>query len=172
MPGVGQIAGRDVDVSSFHSFYQDHARRVTALAIALSGDAAAGEDLAQEAFTRAYQRWDQVRTYDDPGAWVRRVTANLSHSRWRRVKTEARALARLDTADRHTELTEPATEVWRAVRRLPANEAAVVALFYVEDRSVADIARILEIPEGTAKSCLHRARQRLARMLKEPHDEQ
>jgi RNA polymerase sigma-70 factor (ECF subfamily) len=55
--------------------------------------------------------------------------------------------------------------VWAAVRALPPRQAQVVALFYVDDRSVADIARILECAEGTVKAHLHAARQALSRAL-------
>lgn len=161
-----RVVVREAGLASFQAFYRAHAQRVTALAVALSGDRAAGEDLAQEAFTRTFQRWDRVAGYDDPGAWVRRVVVNLSHSRWRRVRVERRAIGRLGgTSELHVELTEPASEVWRAVCRLPAREAAAIALFYVEDLPVAEVAAILDVAEGTVRSRLHHARKRLAGML-------
>lgn len=162
----GRVAVREAGLASFQAFYRAHAQRVIALAVALTADRSAGEDLAQEAFARTFQRWDRVAGYDDPGAWVRRVVVNLSHSRWRRLRVERRALGRLGGAPEwHVELTEPASEVWGAVRRLPAGEAAAVALFYVDDLSVAEVAAILDVAEGTVKSRLHQARRRLAEML-------
>ena len=58
------------------------------------------------------------------------------------------------------ELPAPAHEFWAAVRSLPAAQAQVVALHYVEDRSVDDIARVLDVAPGTVKTHLFRARRR------------
>jgi RNA polymerase sigma-70 factor (ECF subfamily) len=54
---------------------------------------------------------------------------------------------------------------WQAVRALPKRQAQVAALFYMEDRPIAEIADILQMAEGTVKKHLHDARQTLARML-------
>lgn len=77
---------------------------------------------------------------------------------------KAEALARL-VAGRGpavAELPERDAEVWRAVRALPRRQAQVVALRYVADASVAEIARTLDLAEGTVKAQLHRARRSLA----------
>lgn len=154
---------------TFADFYAAEARPVLGLAIALTGDAGAGEEVAQEAFTRAFRDWDRIGGYDDAGAWVRRVVANLAVSRWRRRSSERRALARLSSRMSTTALLrEPLDHAfWAAVRSLPREQALAVALFYVEDRSVADVAACLQRPENTVKSLLHRARARLADLLDE-----
>lgn len=155
-----------VDVRTYRAFYRDHFTAVCGLAISLTGDRDAGEDVAQEAFARAYREWDRVSHYDNPGAWVRRVASNLAVSRWRRVRSESRALLRL--GNRRTspvELPELDDEFWAQVRALPDQQARAVALFYVEDLSVAEVAEVLGCAEGTAKSHLHRARQTLAQRL-------
>ena len=59
-------------------------------------------------------------------------------------------------------LPEDAEAFWRAVRRLPTRQAQAIALHYLEDRSVKDIAIILECAEATVKVHLHRGRQALA----------
>ncbi len=148
----------------FRDMYDANVRPVMALAVALTGDRASAEDLVQEAFTRAYRDWERVGRYDRPGAWVRRVVINLSHSRWRRLRSEARALRRLDP-EVSVEMADPAPDVWAAVRRLPHRQAAAITLHYVEDLSVAQIAAVTGVAEGTTKSDLHRARTRLAEML-------
>ena len=56
-------------------------------------------------------------------------------------------------------------EVWRAVRRLPKRQAQVVALYYAADCSVAEVAEVLGLAEGTVKAQLHRGRQALAGWL-------
>jgi RNA polymerase sigma-70 factor (ECF subfamily) len=153
-------------VVAFETFYQQELKAVIGLAYALSGSRSAAEDLAQEAFIAAHKQWERVGRYDAPGAWVRRVVANLSVSMFRRAVREAKALARL----RHGDAVLPALpaedeEFWTAVRALPRRQAQAIALHYLEDRSVADIADILECTESTVKVHLHKGRKRLAEVL-------
>lgn len=151
----------------FEAFYAEQVRAVTGLAYALTGSWPAAEDLAQEAFARAYRDWRRVGAFHRPDSWVRTVTVNLATSRWRRITAEGRALARLDR--RHRDVVEPldpdGEAFWRAVRRLPRRQAQAAALRYAEDRSLAAIAEIMGCAEGTAKAHLHAARTRLAELL-------
>jgi len=150
----------------FDELYRRDFRALAALAYGLSGSRAAAEELAQEAFLAAHRRWDEISRYDDPGAWLRRVVVNQSVSGVRRRIAERRALARLGSQRvLPSVLPDEDEEVWAAVRALPQRQAQVVALFYVDDRSVGDIARILECAEGTVKAHLHAARQALVRKL-------
>ena len=101
-----------------------------------------------------------------PELWVQRVALNLATSRLRRLGSEARALARL--GDDVAPLTETFTQdesFWELVRRLPVKQARVVALRYAADLTVAEVAQVLGVAEGTVKAQLHTARQRLARLL-------
>ncbi len=156
-----------VSHESFESFYRRELREVVGLAYALSGSRLGAEDLAQEAFVAAHQRWDRIGGYDKPGAWVRRVVANKAVSGFRRRAAERKAVARLagQRAQALPELEPEDEEFWQMVRELPQRQAQTTALFYVEDRSVAEIAEILECSPSTAKVHLHRARQTLARKL-------
>ena len=148
---------------SFESFYRREFRDVVGLAYALSGSRLGAEDLAQEAFVAAHQRWDRVGGYDKPGAWVRRVVANKAISGFRKKAAERRALARLAGQRQPLPELEPEDEqFWQMVRDLPKRQAQAVALFYVEDRPVAEIAEILECSPSTAKVHLFRGRQALA----------
>ena len=100
---------------------------------------------------------------------MRRVLANRSVSAWRRRLAELRAVGRLagGSRTRPAELDPAVGEVWTAVRRLPRRQAQVVALRYVEDRSIEGIASILGCSAGTVKQHLFRARQKLAEQLGE-----
>lgn len=177
-PRFGQRAGErrdDVPPDTvvarvpFERFYEQEYRSVVGLAYALSGSRSASEDLAQEAFIAAHRNWDRIGAYDKPGAWVRRVVANLSVSRYRRLTTEARALTRLGGMRRDAEvlpeLPSEAEAFWGHVRRLPRRQAQAIALHYLEDRSVADIAEILECSANTVKVHLHKGRTQLAERL-------
>ena len=152
---------------SFEDVYREERRSVVMLAYALSGNAWVAEELAQEAFLAAHRNWDRISSFDDPGAWVRRVVANMSASAFRRRLAEARALsragARLPAAA--MEVSEESVAFWDAVRALPRRRRQVVALHYLEDRPVAEIARILGISPGTVKKSLHDGRRELARVL-------
>lgn len=156
-------------VRSFRAFYEAHVDRVMAVAVALTSDRAAAEDVTQEAFARAYREWRRVGEYDQPGAWVRKVAVNLTRSRWRKLRNEARGLARVGAPppDDPPELPPADAAVWRAVRRLPHRQATAIALHYVDGLSVAEIADLTGVAEGTTKSDLHRGRKRLADLLQE-----
>ena len=159
----------DVETTSgldFDGFYRQEYRAVRAVAWALTGSGWVAEDMTQEAFLRAHQRWSQVSAYDEPGAWVRRVAINLATSTLRRRAREAAALVRL--AGRRTDgwiLPDVDDEFWAAVRSLPRQQAKVLALHYYEDLPVADIAVVLELAEGTVKAHLHKGRASLALRL-------
>ncbi len=153
-------------VASFEQFYERELRSVIGLAYALSGSRSAAEDLAQDAFVAAHKNWGKISQYDKPEAWVRRVVANLSVSRFRKTISEAKAVARLNR-DQHVlpELPGEADEFWAAVRSLPKRQAQSIALHYLEDRPVTEIAEILQCSPSTVKVHLHKGRAGLASRL-------
>ena len=147
----------------FETFYERELRSVIGLAYALTGSRVLAEDLAQDAFVAAHKNWDRVSRYDRPEAWVRRVVANMSVSSFRRKMREAAALARIGRPEPVIQrVPADVDHFWHEVRALPARQAQAVALHYLEDRSVAEIAEILECAENTVKVHLHKGRQRLA----------
>lgn len=152
---------------SFESLYKMNYPAVVSLVYGLCGSRAAAEDVAQEAFLRAHQDWGRVSEMDSPEGWVRRVALNLARSRWRRLRTEAKAKLRLGISDSSSEAPADALgeAFWAQVRRLPSRQAQAVALHYVEDRSVGEIAQVLGVAEGTVKALLHQGRERLRRQL-------
>ena len=151
----------------FEYFSQEESPNVVALAYALSGSRTGAEDIAQEAFLRAYRDWDRVGSYEHQVAWVRRVAANLATSGLRRRLVEVRALTRL--AGRREPAVDPLVgengEFWVAVRALPRRQAQAVALYYFQDLSVQQTATALGCAEGTVKAHLAKARRTLARQL-------
>lgn len=165
LPDAGAAAGP----GSFEAMFRTDHRAVVAIAIALTGSRAVAEEVAQEAFLRAHQRWDQIGGYESPGAWVRRVAINLALSDQRRRASERRAVARLElvrpTDGDGADALVGADRFWSAVRSLPPQQRAAAVLRYVEDRPVAEIALVLDVAEGTAKAHLHKARAALARTL-------
>lgn len=154
-------------LESFEAFYRREFRATVALAFALSGSRLGAEDLAQEAMLVAHRRWDEVCRLDRPDAWVRRVVSNMAVSWHRRRMSEGRALARL--AGRRQEVLpalEPVDDqFWREVRSLPGKQAQAIALHYLEDMSVVEIAEVLDCSPSTAKVHLHRGRKALGAKL-------
>jgi len=156
-----------VGLESFESFYRREFRGLVSLTFALSGSRLAAEDLAQEALMVAHKRWPEVCRLDHPAAWVRRVASNLAISEIRKRTSEAKAVARL-AAQRREPIPplEPEDEAfWKAVRSLPGNQAKAIALHYLDDMSVNEIAEVLDCSPSTAKVHLHRGRQTLAAKL-------
>jgi RNA polymerase sigma-70 factor, ECF subfamily len=144
-------------VTSFEDLYSREYPGLIAVATALSGYD--GEDLVQDAMVRALVSWEKVRRLERPGGWCHRVLVNLCRSRWRRRVTEARCLSRMSRDE--PSAPAPSDDVmafWSAVRELPERPRLAVALYYAGDRTVADVARILDVPEGTIRSDLSRAR--------------
>lgn len=126
---------------TFEDFYVREFPAVVGLAYALSGSSSGAEDLAQEAFLAAHRGWDRVGSYDEPGAWVRRVVANLSVSVFRRRVVETKALARiaLGYTPALPELSTEDAEFWEAVRSLPRRQAQAIALYYLERRRASTV---------------------------------
>ncbi|MGD9700854.1 MAG: RNA polymerase sigma factor [Acidimicrobiia bacterium] len=148
----------------FEDLYQREYPGLVAVATALSGHD--GEDLVHDAMVKALMNWNRVRQLERPGGWCHRVLVNLCRSRWRRGMTEARFLARLRRDEPSTPGPSPeAIAFWRAVRDLPTRPRLAVALYYAGDRTTADVATILDVPEGTVRSDLSRARIALAKEL-------
>ena len=166
--------GKGGGPEDFDAFFRREYRKLVGLAMVLSGDRAAAEDLAQDALFAAHRKWSELAEYDDPGAWVRRVVANRSASSWRRRTRELRAMTRLrgHAVEVVPPLDPPDEEFWAAVRALPARQAQCIALTYLDDRSAAEIGAILGISPTTVRVHLHEGRAALARRLGDADEEE
>jgi RNA polymerase sigma-70 factor, ECF subfamily len=150
----------------------DYPRLVAAMAL-ISGSRAAGEDAVQEALARAWERSDRGERIESLPAWVTTVAMNLVRSGFRRLRVERRAQARLEVggesagARQAMAAVEKAVDIRRALARLPRRQREATVLRYYLDLDVAEVAGILGVAEGTAKTILHRARRSLAAALGE-----
>ncbi len=162
------VGGLETFRESFDSFYKREVDSVVGLAYALSGSRSGAEDLAQEGFLAAFRHWGRIASFDDPGAWVRRVVANRAVSTVRRRGAEVKALLRMRPPGFEVlELPAESALVWEEVRRLPNRQAQTIALRYLDQQKISQIAQILECSENTVKTHLARARQTLAERLGE-----
>jgi RNA polymerase sigma-70 factor (ECF subfamily) len=154
----------------------DHGRVVRAVAAAC-GDRERAEDAVQDALVDV---WTKDRAVDDLSGWVAAAAINRARSRWRTQAAERRAFDRLaaDRADRRPSSAEADsvvpfdTRVAQTLRDLPRSQRSVVALHYLLDMSVADVAVRLGMAEGTVKTHLHRARATLRAALGGPPEAQ
>jgi RNA polymerase sigma-70 factor, ECF subfamily len=160
------------DSADFDAFYVATIRRVVLYLYAACGDRSEAQDIAQEAFARAWQHWPKVAGYDDPEAWVRTVAWRLMANRWRGLRRRLAARARMGPPNEVTGSPSPdRVAIVDALQRLPQPQRQVIALHYLLDMPVHDVAATLGAPEGTVKARLSRARTTLARLLDEDDQE-
>jgi RNA polymerase sigma-70 factor (ECF subfamily) len=157
----------------FREIYGLSYRRLVVQLYGVTGDAAEAEDLVQEAFVRAAAAGGRFLKLDNHEAWLRTVAINSYRSRWRKLRNFSRIRERLATPPTDLPALEDRMDVIEALRGLPAGQREVVALHYLADLEIAEVARTLAIAEGTVKSRLSRGRDALALALadeKEPGD--
>jgi RNA polymerase sigma-70 factor (sigma-E family) len=155
---------RDVE---FRSFYLAQAGQIRQLALFLTGDLGAADELSQEALLRAYRNWHRIRK-DDPAPYVRRIVVNLHRNRIRRAIVERRHKPPPPEHSRErTPEVDESLRVARALRDLSPVRRAAIVLRYYEDMSEAEIARVLDRPIGTVKSDIHRALRQLKPLLED-----
>ncbi len=147
----------------FESFFLANYDNVLRLLVVMTGSHEQATDATQEAFIRAHARWSRVRNYDSPGAWVRRIAINKSRDTFR---SDRRRRSR-ELAQTHPQPVQPSESVesltiaHQMLAPLPPRQREVATLFYIDDRSVTEIAQILDLNEGTVKSHLSEARASL-----------
>jgi RNA polymerase sigma-70 factor, ECF subfamily len=163
---------RDGDTRAFGVLIDRYQRRVIAICVRVAGAGYEdGQDIAQEAFLRAYTNLGKYQPGRSFFAWLYRIAVNLAlNGRARRPPAglggaaAAGVFARLADADpagepaAQAERGEQARQVQAALARLPADYATVLALRYGADLDYAEIAATLELPIGTVKARLHRAK--------------
>lgn len=148
-------------------FDESYTRLVSALTV-LAGDRSAAEDAVQEAFVRLLEKWSRVSSYEDPAGWVRRVALN-------RIRDQRRSLGRLPEMLLRLGEREPERESWSEEDRLwwqklaslPHKQRTAVALHYLADLTVAEVAYAMRVSEGAVSQHLHRGRETLRELLKD-----
>lgn len=141
--------------------YQD---KVFRLSYSMLGDRAQAEDAAQESFLRIWKSLDRYRGESALGTWIFSIARNVCLTS---ISKRARSAPMDDAGRPKPDPPDRQPDIVRLVGRLPENYRQVVMLFYMEDRSYEEVARLLDLPVGTVKTHLHRARQQLATMVKE-----
>lgn len=157
--------------------YQDAAFRTAFLILR---DAASAEDVAQEAFVRAYSHLARFREEEAFKPWLLRIVTNLAlneqRSRARRIGLLERAgqLLSREPAPEPQEAIEAddeAAEVLQALNRLRGDDRVILYLRYFLELDEREMAKVINRPPGTVKSRLHRASQRLRQLIEAEYPE-
>lgn len=166
---------RQGDMGAWEAVVAGHQEIAFRVAYLLLGDPADAEDVAQEAFIRAYGALDRFDPSRPLRPWLLNIVANLARNRRRSIGRYFAMLGRLARAEPERMVTPPddhdhhdqADQVWEAVRRLDFADQQIIYLRYFLDLPVAETAETLGVPPGTVKSRLHRALGRLRSIIQE-----
>jgi RNA polymerase sigma-70 factor, ECF subfamily len=154
--------------SSFEVFFQHEYPKLVRLLFAMTSDLSEAEDLAQDAMSRTWERWERVGQMDSPAGFTYRIALNLQRKRIRHLSVRARRLPLLLPA----QPAEPhvSGEVVSALAMLPPEQRAALLLIEWIGMSVEEAAPILGVTAAGVRTRIYRARQALRRSL-EDHDE-
>ena len=156
----------------FEARLADCATLAVRVAYGVLRNRADAEEVAQEAFTRAYRQFGLLRDRERFRAWLARIAWRLALDRQRADRRRARReLAAVDplpapSVEEVAARAEFQAHLWDAVKELPEKLRVVVILCAMEEHGVSEAARLLGLPEGTVKSRLHLARKALAEKLR------
>ncbi|GGR68929.1 RNA polymerase sigma24 factor [Streptomyces aureoverticillatus] len=162
----GSADGAVDATAEFDAFYAATAKRLVATVYAMTGDLAEAEDAVQEAYVRAWQRWERITRDDaDPLPWVRTVATRLAISTWRRTRNRVRAHFRHGPQTDVPELSADRVALVEALRELPPQQRQVVVLHHLLDLPVEQVARETGASNGAVRTRLSRARKVLGTSL-------
>lgn len=159
--------------ADFERLYQTSYGRILGTLTAMLGDRAAAEDCCQDAFERAYRKWDTWQPIAPAEAWVHRIAINaaVSYRRKMKLREVGEVIRRIGRPEGPP---DPQEEIERrdlalALAKLPAKQAAAIVLRHYHGYTNRAIAQALGIPERTVASRLAIAKQRLRGMLSQTY---
>ncbi len=148
--------------------YQD---KIFRLSYSMLGDLAAAEEAAQEVLVRVWKGLPTFRAESSLSTWIYTITRNVCLTALRRRNVQLDSLERPELrreVERRTAADPTVTERVDArelLNRLPPKYRPAVALFYMQQKSYDEVARMLDLPVGTVKNYLFRARKTLAEAI-------
>jgi RNA polymerase sigma factor (sigma-70 family) len=160
------------DASAYDYLVSKYMKRVVSIAWGIVRNAHDAEDLAQEAFVKAYQTIGRFKTGQPFGPWIYRIVTNLAldvvkhRKRFRHEELrDVEPAARRDDADLQARSGELAGRIDAAIQSLPEMQRIVARLYLVEEFGHAEIAAMTGLSEGTVRSHLSLARGKLKERL-------
>jgi RNA polymerase sigma-70 factor, ECF subfamily len=152
----------------FDEFYAASFRRLVGQLYAMTGNLPEAEDAVQEAYARAWQRWDKVREYGAPEAWIRTVAYRIAISASRKAKNRLLAQHHHGAGrDQLPGLNPDHLVLMDALRRISADQRRAIVLHYLVGLTVEEIADETAAPSGTVKTWLSRGRKAMAPYVSE-----
>ncbi|RLP98012.1 sigma-70 family RNA polymerase sigma factor [Micromonospora sp. CV4] len=168
-PPVGGTGGRrGVAVSDgelISELYAGSFRRLVVQLYAVTGDLNEAQEAVQEAFTKALTAPRRFAELENPEAWLRRVAVNVARSRFRRRRVLDGLLRRIGPPPAVADHSPEHLALLAALRGLPEGQRQALALHYLVDLPVDEVAATLGVSAGTVKSRLSRGRTALAALL-------
>lgn len=166
---------KEGDKASFDLLYEKYKNMAFHTAYLITGNHSDSEDIVQETFVKVYLHCRELKNDSGFKSWMMQI---LIHTAYRMGKKNSReypdelVAERADAKPTPSSLEyvleqEKAARIMQAVRELPVRQRTVVILFYYQDCSISEIAKICGCLEGTVKSRLHTARARMRRHLQE-----
>lgn len=153
--------------SGFGEWYRVLHPRLSTAMVAIAGDVGLAQEVTDEAFARAWERWGRVASMSSPSGWTYAVALNLLRRRRRRAALEARLSRRSPGTD---PVPEPAGELWSLVAGLPLRQRTAVVLRYVADLDEKEVGDAMGVSRSTVSTTLTAARRGLAGMISEDSD--
>jgi RNA polymerase sigma factor (sigma-70 family) len=161
MPASVPRAAPVVD-PAFEAFFREHLGPMVRVGRLITGSAAVGEEIAQEAFCAVFERWS---TLDEPVGYLYRSVVNRARSYLRHEGVAQRGAVRLGVTPTHVEQVHADHALRQAVDGLNDRQRAAVVLKFWADLPEREIASILECRPGTVKSMLSRAMSELRKVV-------
>jgi len=146
---------------AFEAFFEDEKDRLLRALYLITGSVGEAEDLAQEAFTRLYERWDSVSVMDDPAGYLHRTAMNLFRSQARRAKVALRRAVGLGPEHEVFQRVEDRDVAARALASLTPRQRAALVLTEGLGYSGEEAGRLLGIKASTVWALTHQARASL-----------
>jgi RNA polymerase sigma-70 factor, ECF subfamily len=149
------------DADGFDEFYRGTAPRLLRYGYAVCGDLTEAQDLVQEAYTRAWQRWPKLAAHPNPEGWLRLTVSRMATDRWRRLGRLRAALVRSGPPEVVGPPGEDTVVLLQLLRGLSHRHRQALALHYLFDLPIAEIAQETNVSVNTVKSWLMRGRSEL-----------
>jgi RNA polymerase sigma-70 factor, ECF subfamily len=155
-------ACRRQDFGAFETLYKLHGRRLKSVAFHMVGNRQDAEDAVQEAFIKAYRSMGAFRGDAGIGTWLCRIVVNVCYDHLRKRRRETQLTAEPEPSVPSASMRVALED---ALRRINPKHRMVFLLYEAEGLKHAEIATVLDIPEGTSKAWLFEAKKELKRIL-------
>jgi RNA polymerase sigma-70 factor (ECF subfamily) len=151
----------DTEPPAFESFFEEQKERLLRTLSVITGSRAEAEDLAQEAFTRVFERWETVAAMEDPAGYLHRTAMNLFRNQYRRTKVAIARAAGIGPEQDVFKSVDDRDTATRALGALTPRQRAALVLTEALGYSGEEAGQLLGIKASTVWALTHQARAAL-----------